>query len=138
MINQRPTLQEIAINLVKDVRRRSTCQRRQQSCAITDSEYWRILAYGYNGRASGEEHGCDSLEAGKCNCIHAETNALIKLDTHLDNLILICTQSPCIMCARLIVNSRKIRKVFYFEPYRDLSGVNLLKRFGIDTKILKM
>lgn len=133
-MNSRPTMQEIMINLVRDLRRRSTCQRRQQSCVIVDDEYLKVLAIGYNGRAAGEQHGCDSVESGKCGCVHAEVNSLVKLDTHLTNLILICTQSPCIMCARLIVNNRKIKKVFFLEPYRDLSGLNLLRKTGIDAK----
>lgn len=138
MINTRPTMQEIMINLVKDLKRRSTCQRRQQACVIVDQEYTKVLSNGYNGRAAGEEHGCDTNESGKCGCTHAEQNCLVKLDTYMNNLILICTQSPCAICARLIVNSRKIKKVMYFEEYRDPLGKNILKKLGIEIEQIQI
>lgn len=136
-MNSRPTMQEIMINLVRDLRRRSTCQRRQQSCVIVDENYTKVYSIGYNGRAKGEKHGCDVVESGKCGCVHAEMNALTKLGVTNDRLILICTQSPCVICARLIVNNSKIMKVIYLEEYRDTKGLEILKNSSIVTKLEK-
>lgn len=127
-------MQEVMVNLVKDLRRRSTCQRRQQSCVIVNENYTKVLAIGYNGRAKGEKHGCDSVESGRCGCPHAEMNALIKLGTSIDKLILLCTQSPCVICARLIVNNEKITKFIYLEEYRDPEGLEILKNASIITQ----
>lgn len=127
-------MQDIMVNLVKDLRRRSTCQRRQQSCVIVNEDYTKVLAIGYNGRAKGEKHGCDEVTSGKCGCVHAEMNAIAKLGIATDNLILLCTQTPCVMCARLIVNHGKISRVFYLEEYRDLKGLEILKNASIITQ----
>lgn len=132
----RPTMQEIMINLVRDLRRRSTCQRRQQSCVIVDENYTRVYAIGYNGKARGEPHGCDELVSGKCGCVHTEANALVKVGNIPDNdAILICTQSPCVVCARLVVNFGKIKKFIYLEDYHDQRGVQILKNANIVTEL---
>lgn len=136
-MNTRPTMQEIMINLVKDLKRRSTCQRRQQSCVIVNNTYTEVFAIGYNGRAKGEDHGCDELVSGRCGCTHAEANALIKVRPTHEQLYLLCTMSPCVQCARLIVNSSKISNVMYLEEYRDIKGLEILKKCGIHTSVIK-
>ena len=116
----RPTMLNVAVSLVVKLKRRSVCKRMQQACIITDDDVSAIYAMGYNGRAAGESHeGCVEGIPGGCGCVHAEMNALVKLRTERGGLTLICTQSPCELCARLIINSKMIKKVLFLETYRS-------------------
>lgn len=94
-----------------------------------------VLAIGYNGPASGEDHICcrgpDAV--GSCGCIHGEANALIKLKTRRRDLLMITTLSPCEHCAGLIINNRSIRIVIYTSEYRDRSGLDRLQRAEVIT-----
>lgn len=76
----------------------------------------------------------DSLEPGKSGFIHAEINALIKLNysDHRKRKIYL-TDSPCIVCSRAIVNAN-IDEVIYDREYRDTTGLNILKNAGIKVR----
>lgn len=114
----------------------STCKRRQVGCIIVTSDYYRILAIGYNGRLPGEDHDlCDATQVGGCGCFHAEMNALLKLnDSHHDNLILFTTVSPCLQCARAIEMVRRIKTVVIESNYRDTSGITELKIHDVEIR----
>ena len=106
---------------------RSTCERLRVGCIITSSDFQRVYSYGYNGNARGFPNQCDSLEPGKCGCIHAEANALIKCSIMDSEKVIFLTQSPCKMCAKMIVNSGASR-VYYHANYRSNDGLEVLHR----------
>lgn len=133
MTAYRPQMQDLMMEFVKLLRQRSTCQRAQQACVIADADLQRILAIGYNGKARGEEHECDSPVPGKCGCVHAEMNAIAKLRGEETKLVVFLTQSPCVLCARLLVNTGRVGLVLYLEPYRDATGIAILRARGIES-----
>ena len=89
-----------------------------------------MVAIGYNGNARGFPNRCDSDEAGKCGCIHSEMNALVKSPGHLREKVAFITASPCVMCAKLIVQAN-ISHVFFRERYRNSAGLDVLERGGV-------
>ena len=139
----RPTWDEICMDLAIAISKRSTCSNpnRQVGCVITNDSHQRVLAWGYNGVASGEDHSCEYIkntvnnektEQGyTCSCVHAEMNAIAKLDsTDPCGKIMYLTLSPCMICARMIVNSG-IKIIVIKDMYRDHSPVEVLKNLGV-------
>lgn len=126
----RPSLQMCMIKTAWTFAERSVCSRLNVGCVITNSEMTSIEGIGYNGKAKGEPHEPDSDEPGKTGMIHAEENALIKADYKVKNKVMFLTHSPCLMCARKIVNA-DIKKVFYDQKYRGTEGLDLLQDSGI-------
>jgi len=140
----RPSWDEYFMKMAMLVAERSTCLRHHVGAIIVKDK--RILTTGYNGAASGikdcTERGClrDELgiESGKnheiCRAIHAEQNAIIQGGLHGINLnggIMYCTHHPCIICAKMIVNSG-IKKVVAYNNYPDESTVELFKEAGVE------
>ena len=139
----RPTWNKICMDLAKSIAERSTCSNpnRRVGCVITDEHHTRVLAWGYNGVASGEQHHCEYLsnsvnekktENGyTCSCVHAEMNCIAKLDTTDPcGKIMYLTLYPCMICARLIINSG-IKTVYCLENYRDTAPLDLLEKCGV-------
>lgn len=112
---------------------RSTCLRKKVGAVFTDSRHQRVLCFGYNGNVAGGPNECDSLEEGVCGCLHAETNALTKSVDSLEGSTCFVTLSPCMMCAKLLIN-RGVGRVVYNEQYRDLSGIELLEKHDVKTE----
>ena len=125
------------------VAKRSTCLRRQVGAIIVKDK--RILATGYNGAPSGlkhcEEVGCirekKEIPSGQrhelCRGLHAEQNAIIQAAYHgisIKDSTLYCTNSPCVICAKMIINAG-IKEVIYEEGYDDPLAMELLKEAGI-------
>ena len=127
---ERPTKHEMFLTVAGVVSLRGTCRRLQVGCIITNEDGTQIVSMGYNGNARGLNNRCDTEIAGLCGCIHAEENALIKAPYDKGPLTMYTTHSPCIQCAKRILNSR-ITKVFYTTAYRDLSGIHLLSSQGV-------
>jgi dCMP deaminase len=105
-----------------------------------------IIADGYNGTPSGFENECEEAinnEDGsfkeyktKWYVLHAESNALAKVaksTQSCDGATLYITYSPCTECSKLILQSG-IKKVVYLEEYRDIAGLDFLRRAGIEIK----
>ena len=115
----------------------STCRRPNSSigCVVIPSDMSEVMAIGYNGPASGEDHMCcrGPEAVGSCGCIHAEANALVKIKTRRRNLVMIVSLSPCEHCAGLIINNKSIAVVIYSSMYRDDSGLRRLDNAGIIT-----
>jgi dCMP deaminase len=99
---------------------------------LTDAHLEHVVAIGYNGNARGFPNRCDSTEPGKCGCIHSEMNALVKSPGDLPDKVAFVTASPCVMCAKLMVQA-KVSHLFYREAYRDASGLEVLERAGVVT-----
>lgn len=111
----------------------SYCIRRQVGCLVVKEKM--IISDGYNGTPSGFENVCeDDNKVTKPYVLHAEANAITKLarsSNNSDGATLYVTASPCIECAKLIIQSG-IRRVVYGEQYRLNDGIDLLKRAGIE------
>lgn len=136
------------------VAQRSTCWRSQVGAVIVKEG--RVVSMGYNGPVSGmpacedlpnvlecptkesflqwkENHPLMCQGAGCTRSLHAETNAIAfaaRAGVSVEGCTMYCTMSPCINCAKVIVNSG-IKKLVYMEEYRDTTGLDLLKSAGI-------
>lgn len=97
-----------------------------------------ILYPGYNGTEIGGSNERDSLENGQSGFVHAEANAILKFNPtiHKDSHMYL-TFNPCVVCARMIVNTQAISRVFYRNEYRETKGLDILKNSGIYIKQVK-
>ena len=111
----------------------SYCIRRQVGALMVKDQ--RIISDGYNGTPSGFENVCeDENNVSKPYVLHAEANAISKVarsHNSSDGATLYVTASPCIECAKLIIQAG-IRRVVYGELYRLTDGIDLLRRAGIE------
>ena len=111
----------------------SYCTRRQVGALIV--KHQRIISDGYNGTPSGFENICeDDNNVTKPYVLHAEANAITKIarsNNSSEGATLYVTASPCIECAKLIIQAG-IKRVVYSEKYRLEDGLELLKRAGIE------
>jgi dCMP deaminase len=131
----RPIWNKIYMNLAKSLALRSSCARAHVGCVVVSSDNTRVLSVGYNGNYQGGPNCCDTDKPGACGCIHAEANALIKLDYNVEcSKTLYTTCAPCIMCAKMIINAG-IDDVIYLDEYRDRTGLNLLEDLYFKNKI---
>ena len=126
----RISLFEVYMRMAEELAKRSTCSRLQVGTVITDPNLGNVVAIGYNGNAKGLPNRCDSTVPGACGCIHSEVNALVKAPGGMPDKVVFVTDSPCIMCAKLMINSG-VSHVFFRRRYRDPSGVELLKSAGV-------
>ena len=113
------------------------CQRRKVGALVEKEKM--IISDGYNGTPSGFENVCeDEMNVTKPYVLHAEANAITKLarsSNNSDGATLYVTASPCIECAKLIIQAG-IKRVIYGEQYRLTDGIDLLKRANIEVKYL--
>lgn len=121
------------IRMAKIWAENSYCKRRQVGAIIVKDKM--IISDGYNGTPSGFENICED-ESGltKPYVLHAEANAITKIarsGNNSDGATLYVTSSPCIECAKLIIQAG-IKRVVYSEAYRLNDGVKLLERAGIE------
>ena len=111
----------------------SYCKRRQVGALVVKNKM--IISDGYNGTPSGFENVCEDANGiTKPYVLHAEANAITKLarsGNNSDGSTLYVTASPCIECAKLIIQAG-IRRVVYGEKYRLTDCIDLLKRAGIE------
>jgi len=111
----------------------SYCKRRQVGALIVKEKM--IISDGYNGTPSGFENACeDENNVTKPYVLHAEANAITKVaksNNSSEGATLYVTTSPCVECAKLIIQSG-IRRVVYCCSYRNTDGLDLLKRAGIE------
>ena len=111
----------------------SYCQRRQVGALIVKEKM--IISDGYNGTPSGFENVCED-ESGKTKAyvLHAEANAITKVaksNNSSAGATLYVTSSPCVECAKLIIQAG-IKRVVYCDEYHTLDGIELLKRANIE------
>lgn len=128
-ISRDEAMMQMTITLSK----RSVCKRKQVGAMIVRDG--RPISVGYNGPVSGQPH-CTECSGSSCTVsVHAEMNAIAfaaKEGVKIDKADLYCTLSPCINCAKILANSGILR-VYYLEEYRDLEGIEFLKRAGVET-----
>ncbi len=115
----------------------SYCQRRKVGALVVKDKM--IISDGYNGTPSGFENICeDNSNLTKPYVLHAEANAITKLarsSNNSDGATLYVTASPCIECAKLIIQAG-IKRVVYGEKYRLEDGIELLRRANIEVLYL--
>jgi dCMP deaminase len=115
----------------------SYCTRRQVGALVVKNNM--IISDGYNGTPSGFENVCeDDNGITKPYVLHAEANAITKLARSSNNsegATIYITASPCIECAKLIIQAG-IKRVVYGEKYRLTDGIELLDRAGIEVVYL--
>ncbi len=141
----RPDWDTYFMNITQVVKTRGNCSRRQVGAVIVKDR--RIVTTGYNGTPSGIkncfEGGCARCAGGaasgqdlsECICAHAEENAIVQAAFHgvsVRDGVLYCTDSPCLMCAKMII-SAGITRVVYGEPYKYNEHVaRLFAEVGIE------
>lgn len=116
----------------------SYCKRRRVGALIVKEKM--IISDGYNGTPSGFENVCED-ENGRTKpyVLHAEANAITKVarsNNSSDGATLYVTCSPCIECAKLIIQSG-IKRVVFSELYHNTDGIDLLNRSGIETELVE-
>ena len=115
----------------------SYCIRRQVGALVVKDQM--IISDGYNGTPSGFENKCeDDTNVTYPYVLHAEANAITKLarsSNNSDGSTLYVTASPCIECAKLIIQAG-IKRVVYGEKYRLEDGIDLLRRAGVEVEFL--
>jgi len=140
---ERPDWDEYFMQITQLVATRSTCMRRQVGALLVKDK--NIMATGYNGVPSGITHcdvtGClrDQLNVPSgerhelCRGLHAEQNAIIQAAKHGGNIsgsILYCTDSPCIICSKMLINAGVI-EVIFGRGYPDKLSLQMLTEAGI-------
>lgn len=138
-MTQRPSLDEYFLEIAFVVGKRATCLRKNVGAVIVRDK--RILATGYNGAPSGMNHcleiGCirdlENIPSGtrqeKCRAVHAEQNAIIQAAIHgvsIAGATIYCTHQPCILCAKMIINSN-IKRVVYANLYPDTDSLEFFR-----------
>jgi len=115
----------------------SYCQRRQVGALLVKNKM--IISDGYNGTPAGFENNCEDENGNsKPYVLHAEANAITKVarsHNSSDGATLYVTASPCVECAKLIIQAG-IKRVVYGEHYRIMDGIELLERAGIEVVYL--
>lgn len=110
----------------------SYCERRQVGALLVKDNS--IISDGFNGTPSGFENICEDSEGKtKPYVLHAEANAITKVaksNNNSNGATIYITTSPCIECAKLIIQAG-IKRVVFSEMYRSSDGIDLLKRAGI-------
>ena len=111
----------------------SYCQRRKVGALVVKDKM--IISDGYNGTPSGFENVCEDADnVTKPYVLHAEANAITKLarsNNNSDGSTLYITDSPCIECAKLIIQAG-IKRVVFAQKYRLVDGLELLQRANIE------
>lgn len=112
----------------------SYCVRRQVGALLVKDNM--IISDGYNGTPAGFENICEDETTGltKPYVLHAEANAITKVarsNNSSEGATMYVTTSPCIECAKLIIQSG-IKRVVFADTYHTTDGVELLKRAGIE------
>lgn len=140
---KRPCADEYFLKLAAVVAERSTCLRRHVGAVAVRDKH--ILTTGYNGAPAGAadclELGClrneNNIPSGQrhevCRAIHAEQNVIIQAALHgvsLEGATIYATHSPCVLCAKMLVNAR-IKGYVSFGDYSDDTFIYLFKEAGI-------
>jgi dCMP deaminase len=140
----RPSWQTYFMDITFLVAKRSTCLRRSVGALIVKDK--RILSTGYNGAPTGIKHCIESgclreklnVPSGEkhelCRGIHAEQNAIIQAAYHgasIKDATLFCTNMPCSICAKMIINAG-IKRIYYHSGYADSMSEEMFAEAGID------
>jgi dCMP deaminase len=147
-MKSRPSWDAYFMGIARLVASRSTCLRRQVGAVLVKDK--NILATGYNGTPSGISHceqtGCLRQQLGVpsgerhelCRGLHAEQNALIQAAKHgvaIAGATLYCTNSPCSICSKMIINAG-LEKIIFLDGYPDTLSLQMLSEAAIELQPL--
>ncbi len=147
--NKRKSWDEYFLEIAELVSSRSTCLRRKVGAVLVKENH--ILSTGYNGAPRGMEHcldrGCirkqNGIPSGErhefCRGIHAEQNALIQAAVHgvsIKGSTLYCTNFPCSLCSKLIINAR-VKKIIFIEGYPDELAREIIAESSLEIEQIK-
>ncbi|MGP8079069.1 MAG: deoxycytidylate deaminase [Dehalococcoidales bacterium] len=139
---------EYFLKIASVVAERSTCLRHHMGAVAVKDKH--ILTTGFNGAPSGLkdclELGClrdeQNIPSGTrteiCRAIHAEQNVIIQAALHgisLEGCTIYCTHTPCVLCAKMMINAR-VKRVVIFTKYADDSFKELFREAGIQVDVL--
>ena len=149
--SKRPDWDEYFMNIAHVAAQRSSCSRRQVAAVIVKDR--RVISTGYNGTPRGvtncNEGGCPrcnstDIKSGhnlhECLCCHAEENSIVQAACHgivLENSMLYTTYSPCLLCAKMIINAGIKEVVFHSRYSIDDTSSSILREAGITLRPLK-
>lgn len=143
-MDTRPSWPEYFSDITELVATRSTCTRRKVGAILVRNK--RVLATGYNGVPTGVSHCLDvgclrdkmNIPSGQrhelCRGLHAEQNAIIQAASHgvnIEGADLYCTNLPCIICTKMIINAG-IKNVYYLDGYADELSLEMFKEAGVE------
>lgn len=132
----RPEWDNVWMRTAHIISERSYDPRHQVGAVVVTEDNTQVLAVGYNGNYSGGPNQVESETPGESGMIHAEINALLKMDYNNPKYKkLYVTLSPCRQCAKAMVNAG-IDEVIYDEEYRDTSSIEILLDAGIKVRKL--
>ena len=141
---KRPDWDTYFMDICHVVAKRSNCSRRQVAAVIVSEK--RIISTGYNGTPRGIkncfEGGCprcasdapSGTNLSECICAHAEENAIVQAAYHgisVTGGTLYCTNSPCLMCTKMIINAGIVEVVFEGDYHSSEQAASLFKEAGI-------
>ena len=129
---------EAYLRMAQEWSKLSYCKRKQVGALVVKDRM--IISDGYNGTPTGFENVCEDEEGyTKWYVLHAEANAISKLASSTQSCVdatLYITLSPCRECSKLIHQAGIIR-VVYKEAYKDDSGIQFLRKAGVDTILVE-
>ena len=147
-IPARISADEYFLKIASVVAERSTCLRHHMGAVAVKDKH--IITTGYNGAPAGVkdclELGClrdaQNIPSGTrteiCRAIHAEQNVIIQAALHgisLEGCTIYCTHTPCVLCAKMMINAR-VKRVVIFTKYADDSFKELFREAGIQVDVL--
>lgn len=128
----RPSWDKIWMQMAEIIAQRSHHPNFKVGALIVTSDNTQVLSLGYNGNAKGMSNVPQSDKPGCSGLLHAEINALLKLDyNNPKDKVMYLTLSPCENCSMAIINSG-IKKVVYKDKYRNTQGIDNLVSVGIE------
>ncbi len=143
-VSPRPNWDEYFLDIAALIARRATCRRRSVGAVLVKDR--RILATGYNGAPTGLRHcldlGClreqQNIPSGErhelCRGLHAEQNSIIQAAFHgvsVKDATLYCTNYPCVICAKMIINAG-IARIIFREGYSDQLSQEMLQEAKVE------
>ena len=149
ILKERPSWDEYFLEVAHLVARRATCLRRSVGAVLVKNK--RILATGYNGAPSGQQHCLDigclreklKIPSGErhelCRALHAEQNALIQASLYgvsTEGSTLYATNQPCVICAKMLINAG-IKEVVISAGYPDKMAMEFLRKAKIRVRRIK-
>lgn len=148
--NSRPDWDEYFMDIAHVAAKRSSCSRRKVAAVIVRNK--QIISTGYNGTPKGikncDEGGCprcnSTVKSGHglsdCLCCHAEENSIVQASKHgisVDGAMIYTTYSPCLLCAKMIINSGIKEVVFHSRYSIDDVSSNILHEAGVKLRPVK-
>lgn len=122
----------VFVNFARDLAKLSKCEERKVAAVITDKDLTQVYSIGLNGGPKGLVDCMCSID-GKYGCVHAEINALVKCKSSDPGKVMFVTLSPCKQCAAAIINAPGgFSRVYYLEEWKDTTGIQLLRRAGVE------